>query len=177
MKLLGKSSAAVWSSPGNTQTLVGDDLSTKRLLFFSTQSYRYALLLFEDTGNVDGYTELGVPFIGTYLSLDAYRIKRARAPVQLTQILRADRGAIQKVVRPAPKRHSIEFSLQTRSARDVIQDLDDDREHCFFSFDPAAYPGTETIYGVIEQAIPFEHALMSEDLWNSGELVFAEDLG
>jgi len=62
----GKTTANPWVTPGTTQILVGDDLSNKRLLFFGTQSFPLLGARHRRRPEHAGYSELGVPFIGTY---------------------------------------------------------------------------------------------------------------
>lgn len=148
--LYGKASANPWATPGTTQVLAGDDLANKRILFFGTQSFRYWAIVFEDVQNTAGYTEVGVPFVGTYWEPGrGYQIGAVRQAEALSAMTRADQGAVFVLVRNSPKNHSVAYQGLSRADRDIYQAIEDAHGHVFFAKDPQNYSGTETVYGVI----------------------------
>lgn len=174
VKLLGKTSSNVWVSPGTTKTLDGDDLN-KRILFFTVETFRYWLILFEDTTNAAGYSELGVPFAGPVFEFERGAFEAERTPEPLTMIMRAAGGAIHKVVRPAPRRYDLSFRRISRANRDAYQAIEDARPHGFFVMDAINYPGKETVYGTPGGFTTFGEQV--DDLWQPGVITWAEDLG
>lgn len=148
--LYGKSSANPWLTPGTTQVLAGDDLSSKRILFFGSQSFRYWALVFDDVQNTAGFSELGVPFIGTYWQPGrGHDYGEGRQAAALSTIVSAIDGTLFIVQRLAPKRHQIHFRALSRADRNTYQTIEDAKGHVFLAKDPAGFPGSETVYGLI----------------------------
>lgn len=148
--LKAKAAADVWVAPSFTQVLTSDDLAGKRSAFFASQSFRYVLLQFDDTGNSNGYTELGIAHAGTYWEPGrGYQPGANRQAVPLSVVVRGDQGALQIARRPSPKVLALIFSGLSRTDRDTYQAIEDDHRHLFLFKDPQNLPGVETTYGAI----------------------------
>ena len=174
--LYGASTATPWVSPGTTQVLTGDDLTNKRLLLFSAQVYRYWALVF-DVQNTAGYVELGVPFIGTYWTPGrGYQPGAQRQAAGLSAPMRADQGALYILARQSPKQHRVRYQGLSRADRDTYQAIEDAHGHAFFFKWPEAYPGTETVYGVITDTAAVEDHGPLGDLF-SFDIIIDENLG
>lgn len=140
-----------WTAAAAFSVLSGDDLSGKRIAFFASQSYRYAVLELVDTGNTAGYSEFGVPFVGTYWQPGrGFQPGASRAAEPLSVVVRADQGAVYLQRKASPKDHRLTYSGLSRADRDTYQALEDDHRHVFFAKDPTNFPGADTIYGVIQ---------------------------
>jgi len=181
VKLLGKSASDVWDTPGNSQTLAGDDLANKRILFFASQSYRYLLVLFEDQGNSAGFTEAGVVFAGTYDQLArGVEPGAVRRGVLLAPMVRGLGGAIFKETRNNPKTLTQSFRYLTRADVDTYQAMEDSvvGKHMLLAADPQNYPGKDSHYGAIAEPAEIMHEPNSADppLYRIS-IIFAEDLG
>lgn len=177
MTLKAKGSSDVWAFPSFTQGLTGDALATMRVATFGTQSYRYALLLIDDTGNTDGFSELGVPFVGTYWQPSrGYQLGASRQPVGLSQTMRAVDGTLYMLTRDEPKQHSVSYVGLPLADRDIYQAIADARRHVFFFKWPQSYPASETPYGVITSSSPVnDHGPLGDRF--SFDLVLDENLG
>lgn len=148
--LYGKSSSNAWTSPGTTQVLVGDDLINKRILFFGSQSFRYWALVIDDVQNTAGYSDLGVPFVGTYWQPGrGFDYGEGQQAAALSSIHTAIQGALFVVKRNAPKLHGVHFTALSRSDRITYQSIEDAKGHVFLAKDPTGAPGADTPYGVI----------------------------
>jgi hypothetical protein len=175
--LYGKTTATPWTSPGTTQVLVGDDLTNKRVLLFGTQSFRYWALVFDDPGNTAGYTELGVPYIGTYWTPGrGYQPAAQRQGVPLSTPMRADQGALYILARQSPKQHRVRYQGLSLSDRNTYQAIEDAHGHIFFMKWPENYPGSETVYGVITDTASVDDHGPLGDLF-SFDVMVDENLG
>lgn len=175
--LYGSSAATPWSTPGTSQALAGDDLTNKRLLAFTSQGFRYWALVFKDVQNSVGYTELGVPFIGTYWQpARTYDYGHTRQAQSISVLQRAlDGGAVYMLVRKAPKTHKVNFRFLARADRDLYQAIEDAHGHVFLAKDPLNFPGAETSYGVLMESTITDAEL--PDFQSNITVTLAEDLG
>lgn len=174
--LYGKTTNNPWVSPGTTQVLAGDDLASKRILAFGSQSFRYWALVCDDVQNVAGYNELGVPFIGTYWqSPRPYEFGGTRQAQLLSQLLSAADGALNVLARRAPKIHTVTLRWMPRADRDTYQAIEDARQPVFLMRDPN-FPGADTVYGVLSTAASVIDERMEPPHY-SFVIVLSEDIG
>lgn len=175
--LKAKASSDVWVAPPFSQLLAGDALATMRVALFGSQLYRYAILQIDDTGNTDGFSEVGVPFVGSYWQPErGYQVGASRQPIGLSQAVRSDDGTLYMLKRKEPKQHSARYVGLPLSDRDAYQAIADARAHVFFFKWPESYPGSETPYGVITSSSPVDdHGPLGDRF--SFDVVVDENLG
>lgn len=175
--LIGSSASTPWATPGTSQALAGDDLTNKRLLTFTSQGYRYWAMVFSDVQNSAGYTELGVPYVGTYwVPARAYDYGHSRVAIRTSLAQRAlDGGAVYMLVRKAPKMHRLNFRFLARADRDIYQAIEDAHGHVFLAKDPLNFLGSETTYGVLSEGTVKDAEL--PDFQSNIDVTLSEDLG
>lgn len=127
---------------------------SSRQYAFASGAQRHFRLLIDDRFNTNGYTEVGIWFLGEYLQLSRAFIQgNTRQAEMLTETLRGDQGAIYRNPKNAPKRHSVQFRSLTKTDRDNWQEMEDASigQHIFFFLDALNSPLLpEIVYGVIE---------------------------
>lgn len=151
--LYGSSASTPWSVSGTSQALAGDDLASKRLLFFGSQVFRYWAVVINDVQNTAGYSEVGVLHVGTYYEFTrAYKYGFHVTTDQQSKLQRAlDGGALYVVQRKSPKKHTVKFEYAASADGTAYRAIEDIWGHVFFAKDPQNYPGAQTVYGVISK--------------------------
>lgn len=138
----------VWSAPSVDQTLAGG--ATMRIAFFTPGVYRYWRLLIEDTLNTDGFSEVGILFVGDYLQPDrsfAQGYKEQRE--QLSVMAQADQGASYLDKRPDRYAFRGQLARVSRATRDLLNAMSaamPPGKNWFLAQDPQNFPSTETYY-------------------------------
>jgi hypothetical protein len=174
-KLLANASDA-WTSPSVTQTLAGD--ADIRIAWFSTQTYRYWRLLVEDVQNTDGFTEVGVAWIGDYLQLAyPYQDGFKDGYEGGSEVSFGDHGAHyrdpkpgREIIKAAFAHHPDSDRLALKTFRSTV-----DRGGCFIIARDPQNETTEALYAYIED-LEFEHSPADGLSW-SFDIEFREALG
>jgi hypothetical protein len=104
--------ALALTAPSVSKTLVGD--SSVRLLYFSNESYRYVALVINNTTDTDGYSELGVWFLGTYTETSqTYAEQRTLDLDEYSTITMSDTGSHFLDERPQAQRWELLWNTIT----------------------------------------------------------------
>lgn len=115
--LLGNTSDA-WTSPGYSLTLEGDSIRVKQAA--SSQVYRYWAFLVDDVATgTDGFTEVGVAYVGTYLEPDVgYAANVGILVEDMSEISVSDYGAVFVDEKPEREQKTLTFQLCDETLRD-----------------------------------------------------------
>ncbi|MGH7166522.1 MAG: hypothetical protein ACREIS_13475 [Nitrospiraceae bacterium] len=180
-----------FAAPTFSTTLIGGDPDdgSKYLDFFSAaQTFRHWRILVEDRDNPAGFAQLGVAFIGPLVTFDrCYALNLPEARQELSEIVKADQGAIYTDVKPARREWAFSFRETTDPDKAKWEDIAQARhigDHLFYALDPLNKPLTHTVYGYIRPpGISFEHIRSDVEAltaplghWNVS-FPFSEDIG
>jgi hypothetical protein len=91
-----------------SQVLTGTDV---RAALISTQTRRYWRFLIDDVQNPDGFSQVGVPFVGTWVALAKFRTQPVDERDELSQIAFALDGAHFQTERPTRRGWELEFII------------------------------------------------------------------
>jgi hypothetical protein len=148
MKGNATSIALALTTPTVTKALVGD--ANIRLLYYSTESYRYWVLEINNTTDTDGYTELGIWFLGTYTQLAqaSYAMDEGADLDEYSSIMLSDTGSHFTDDKPQARRWELSWTTINEADRVLLQGI---ATTCpkgkpfIFSLDAAVTP-TSTYY-------------------------------
>ena len=129
-----------------TVAVSGDD----RFVWITAESYRYWRFVIDDIGNVDGYTELGVPWLSSYTEPGRGVEQRYKEPRQeLSRIAVADQGSHYVDIKNTRKGYQILFRQLSNNDRVALESFADyvaSGRNFFFGYDPLNNPITKTYY-------------------------------
>jgi hypothetical protein len=111
--------------PDFQQAVTGD--TSIRILFpdSAIAGMRYWRLVIKDQGNTTGYSEFGVPFLGSYLQpANSYDQGYATGPKSYSAIARADHGAVFVDRRQRAKVYTLQWPLLSQSDSDAFDAMD-----------------------------------------------------
>lgn len=107
---------------GNSDTLSLTDLTTLRATAYAylTRTARYAAFLIEDQGNTAGYSEIGVPYVGTFRQFTVqYSNRFGELGDDLSEIVRATDGAQFVDVRAEAREWTLEWADISSASGDL----------------------------------------------------------
>lgn len=112
----------VWSAPTFSQVLTADPDLVKHIFFLAAaQSFRYWRVLIDDVQNPDGFTELGVVYIGDYFEPDnGYSAAFTEDRAELTVVERAEQGATFQHVRKTSREYPLQWLGESEADKDIF---------------------------------------------------------
>lgn len=121
MKGSATSVAVALTAPSVTKVLTGD--SDSRELFFASESYRYIALEIVNTTDTDGYSEVGVWFLGVYtqLAADSYAMAEGEDLDEYSNISLSDTGSHFLDEKPQARRWNLEWTTITEADRLLLK--------------------------------------------------------
>lgn len=167
--------AAAFSAPDATQVLAGgEDI---RIAFMSSQSKRYWVLVVNDIGNDDGFSEVGILYVGGYTEpTRGFGVEFIRRYEDLSTMAAGDHGASYHDARPRRIAWTLVVPPTTEADRAVYEAIHEAvplGRAFFLTFDTAA-PTTTTYYVCF--VVPVEEGLVSGTAWRI-PMQLAESLG
>lgn len=163
-----------WSAPAQEVVLNLGEVSVE---YFAEQTYRYARLLIEDVSNEDGYSEVGVWYLGTYLEpdknfLDGFQLN----PEDLSVVSTGVMGSHFTDLKPQRNVWSLSWPPVDPTIRDALWGIWQVLPvgSCFvFTLEPGEYE-EETYWAFLPQAP--RRTSLENNLW-SVEMTISEALG
>lgn len=182
VKLQGQATTMTFTgalaSGSTSQTLVGD--STIRILFFSTQTYRYWRLVIDDTGNSAGYVEVGAPFIGAYTEFsNGFSVELGFRREQLSNVTFADQGAHFFDQRQERRSWSVTLPMITETEKANLEQIISyvrKGRNFFVSLDPAS-DTKKTYFVFLPQDVDFGHVATANGSYWNATFALSEALG
>lgn len=149
----------VWSSPSTTQTLTGDS-SIYIKYFASTETFQYWRFVINDVTNPDGFTEVGIPYIGDYSEPGSgFSTPFTEQFMELSHVGIADHGAGFQFEKPSAKHLRLRWpGLNDNEKAKIVAAADFLKvgRPFFFSIDPQNDP-TDTLYVRMTGGIQITH--------------------
>ena len=154
-------------------------LSTFRAhLFSAEQSYRYWSIVIDDVENTDGYSEIGLVYLGSWLEFD-YRLGGMdRSPVDYSGVAYADQGAQYQDRRQSTRAWDISLVPQELSVADGFDEVFAEIRiggNFFFIPEPDRSP-LRVLYGFMPEAPKIAERDAGVDVWDI-QFGFQEALG
>lgn len=171
----------VWTAPTINLALTGDDRI--QVNFPGAEvSLRYWRVFVDDVQNTRGYSQIAVPYVGTYFQpARSVLVGYTENSDDLSVIVEADQGAVFQNKKPRRKRWNLSFprlQVTDKNAFDAMQDYLGIGRSCFLALDPQNSPG-ETRYGFFNQAFTETQSVgdgTPPDRWTIG-VSFVETVG
>lgn len=116
----------VWTAPTFNQALTEDtDTFVKHIAFLTTaQTFRYWRMVIDDVQNPDGFTELGVPYIGSYFEPEnGYSAAFTEDRAELSVVERAEQGATFQHVRKTSREYPLQWLGETEADKEIFIDF------------------------------------------------------
>lgn len=165
-----------------TMSRTDDDSETVILdpavAYITSTSERYWRISIADSGNADGYVEMGRVFLGTYTEMTKnYMVGWGIKPVDLSIRRRSLNGVVHVNVKPQYRTLDLAFRVVTRVQKDAIRKIADSigaNKAAWFDVDPDnAARDLYVIYGRLAEVPRFENTRWN--LW-SLSLTIEEDV-
>jgi hypothetical protein len=166
-QLRGAAAAAdALTNPATTQTLAGT--STLQAVFYAGATYRYWALIIDNRTSEDGFMEVGVWYLGTYLEpAKQYSQAFRRARQDYSSVGLSSYGSNYQDRQGQAQTLELQLSNQTKADADAIDSMAaflGVGRNLFVTLDPAA--PADSLYVYLPRPPSIAYAARSVNLWN-----------
>ncbi len=156
-----------------------DYLATFRAAIFAAeQSYRYWAVVIDDVANADGFVEIGLVYLGSWLEIDYRGRGMDRSPIDFSAVAFSDQGVAFQDRKQATRAWDLKLEAQTLTVADDLDEIFQEilTGGCFFLIPEPDRTPLRVLYGFLPSAPKIEEAAGGVDIWMIG-LRFQEALG
>jgi hypothetical protein len=146
-----------WTNPSVSTSMTIGDVVVSWLT--STNSYRYWRFLIDNTKCSDGYTYVGIPYLGGYLQPPGISNRFAEDYVELSEVGLSDHGAPFQLERDRARSYDLVWVALTSAQKDTISTAASYLRvgrPMFFSLDPQNDPD-DAVYAFVRSPVSLQH--------------------